>query len=105
VAKRTIFTGTTPLGDRVVVTRDRWREIVRFKHPALAGHEDDVRECLRDPERLRASSQDATVHLYYRSTDAAYTGAVVGGDDPENRFLITAYLTVKLKKATDLWTK
>ena len=38
MAKRQRFAVTTPLGHRVVLTRDRWREIVRYKHAALAGH-------------------------------------------------------------------
>jgi hypothetical protein len=67
MAKKRIFAETTPLGYRVVLTRDRWREIIRFKHPALAGHEEAVRECVRDPEAIRASQKDSDVHLYYRT--------------------------------------
>ena len=37
MGRRRIFTVQTPLGDRVFLTRDRWRQIIRFKHPALAG--------------------------------------------------------------------
>ena len=48
--KRRVFAEKTPLGHRVVLTRDRWREIIRFKHPALKGHEEDVRICVGDPE-------------------------------------------------------
>jgi hypothetical protein len=55
---RSIFVETTPLGYTVALTRDRWREIVRFKHPALAGHEAAVRDCVRDPEVIRSSSRD-----------------------------------------------
>ena len=105
MAKRVIFTVTTPLGERVVLTRDRWRELVRFKHPALDGRESDVRDCLRDPERVRASGHDATAHLYYRPTDTGYVCVVVGKDDSDNRFVVTAYFTAKLKQGTDLWTK
>jgi hypothetical protein len=47
--KRRIFSEGTPLGHRVQLTRDRWREIVRFKHPALAGHEAEIQDCVRDP--------------------------------------------------------
>ena len=82
-----------------------WREIVRFKHPALAGHEADVRECVRDPDVIRASAKDPDVHLYYRPSPRGYVCAVVGGDDPNARFVITAYFTKSLKKGPDLWTK
>jgi hypothetical protein len=43
MAVKKIFTVTTPLGYRVTLSRDRWREIVRFKHPALDGCEDLVK--------------------------------------------------------------
>jgi len=106
VAKmRVIFSETTPLGYEVVLTRDRWREIIRFKHPALAGHEPDVRDCVRDPDQIRASAKDADVHLYYRAADRGSVCVVVGGDDPDVRIVITAYITKSLKRGQDLWTR
>jgi hypothetical protein len=96
---------TTPLGHHVVLTRDRWREIIRFKHPALAGHEEEVRNCLRDPGVIRASAHDPDVHLYYRRTGRGFLCIVVGGADFNQRFIITAYLTKNLKEGQDLWTK
>jgi hypothetical protein len=103
--KRTIFLQVTSLGYRVRLTRDRWREILRFKHPALAGHEAEVRECVREPEVIRESLKDAHVHLYYRPSERGYICAVVGGDEPNERFVISAYFTKNLKEGTDLWTK
>jgi hypothetical protein len=103
--KRRIFVENTPLGDRVILTRDRWREIVRFKHPALAGREAEIQDCVRDPAVIRASAKDAAVHLYYRAVPQGYLCAVVGGEDPKERFIITAYFTKTLKKGPDLWTK
>jgi hypothetical protein len=88
-----------------VLSRDRWREIVRFKHPALAGHEALVRECVRDPDLIRASAKDPNVHLYYRGTDDGFICTVVGGDDPEDRFVVTAYFTKSIKKGQELWTR
>src|SRR5437870_3623421 len=105
MAKRTILDETTPLGHRVVLTRDRWREIVRFKHPALTGHETEVRTCVRDPDIIRASDKDADVHLYYRRSDRGHLCVVVGGDDPKERFVITAYFTKSLKQGPVLWTR
>jgi hypothetical protein len=105
VAKKRLFAALTPLGHRVMLTRDRWREIVRFKHPALAGHEGKVRDCLRDPEVVRASVKDADVHLYYRTTSGRYLCVVVGGEDLQARFVITAYFTAGLKKGRELWTR
>jgi hypothetical protein len=105
MAKKVLFVETTPLGYRVVLTRDRWREIVRFKHPALRGRESEVRECIRDLDHVRESAKDAEVHLYYRLSPTGFLCAVVGGDEPKARFVITAYFTKQLKKGNDLWTK
>lgn len=66
MTKRLIFTVVTPIGYRVGLSRDRWRQITRFKHPALSGHENDVRGCLRNPMCVRESAKDRNVHLFYR---------------------------------------
>ncbi len=103
--KRNLFTEITPLGHRVILTRDRWKEIVRFKHPALAEHVNDVRQCLREPDVIRESVKDSDTHLYYASVERGFVCVVVGGTIPDQRFVITAYFTKELKKGTDLWTK
>lgn len=64
MAQRRLFTVTTPLGDRVFLTRDRWRDIIRFKHPAMADHEKKVQECLESPAVICESEKDADVHLF-----------------------------------------
>jgi hypothetical protein len=105
MAKKPIFAEQTPLGHRVVLTRDRWREIIRFKHPALKGHEQDAGLCVSDPDLIRASSKDPDVHLYYRGLEQGHICLVVAGDDLQNRFVVTAYRTETIKKGPDLWTK
>ena len=105
MAKKRIFTEATPLGYRVVLTRDRWREIIRFKHPALAGHEREVRACVHDPDAIRASQKDPDVHLYYRSEAGGYVCVVVCPSQNEERFVVTAYFTKTIKKGQELWIK
>jgi hypothetical protein len=105
MAKRIILDVVTPLADRVILTRDRWREIIRYKHPALAGHQDELGECLRDPDAIRRSAKDPDVHLYYRTADRGYICAVIGGEDRQQRFVITAYFTQSLKAGRELWKR
>jgi hypothetical protein len=105
MGRRIVFSANTPLGYRVVLTRNRWREIVRFKHPALSGHEDEVRRCLEDPEVIRASAKDADVHLYYATVERGHLCAVVGAGDSAERFVVTAYFTTTIKRGDVLWTK
>ena len=100
-----VFMVASPPGYHVVLTRNRWREIVRYKHPALAGHEADLQECVADPELVRESAKDAEVHLYYRAGNRGHLCVVVGGDDPDERFVATAYFTKNIKKGRELWTR
>jgi hypothetical protein len=87
------------------LSRNRWREITRFKHPALAGHENQLRECLADPEVIRASTKDPNVHLYYRRQAREYICVVIGESDHQDHFVITAYFTREIKKGAELWKK
>jgi len=105
MARKRIFTETTPLGYRVVLTRDRWREIIRFKHPALAGCEAEVRACVRDPEAIRGSQKDPDVQLYYRTYARGFVCVVVCPSQNEERFVVTAYFTKTIKKGQELWIK
>jgi hypothetical protein len=105
VTKRRVFSQETPLGYRVVLTRDRWREITRYKHPSMAGYEMAVRDCLRDPDVICESFKDPDVHLYYRRSDRGYVCAVAAGSETSDRFVVTAYLSRNIKKGTELWTK
>ena len=105
MADRVIFTVTSPLGYRVKLTRNRWRQIVRFKHPALTGHESLVRKCLTKPEVIRESVKDPSVHLYYAAANRVFLCVVVALVDRGAGFVVTAYFTNEVKKGRELWTK
>ena len=62
----------TPLGYSVFLDRDRWKTIVKRKHPAMANREDEVRSTLEQPTSIRESSKDTEVHMYYRLASAQY---------------------------------
>jgi hypothetical protein len=103
MARRRVFTVQTPLGHRVFSTRDRWRTIIRFKHPALAGHESDVRACLQAPAVVRESAKEPDVHLYYAPTAQAHLCVVTAPADEEEHFVVTAYFTENIKPGKELW--
>ena len=105
MSRRAVVTVPSPLGYRVMLTRNRWREIIRYKHPALAGHEEEIRRCIREPQVIQASAKDPDTHLYYRPAERGYVCVVAGGDDPEERFVVTAYFTRGIKKGQELWKK
>ena len=104
MAQRRLFTVTTPLGDRVFLTRDRWRDIIRFKHPAMAGHEKDVRACLESPAAICESEKDADVHLYYKSARDLFVCVVIAPTPSGERFVVTSYFTKRIKKGQQRWT-
>jgi hypothetical protein len=102
--RRLVFRVSTPVGDHVVLSRDRWRQITRYKHPAVAGHEKLVRACLESPFVVRASARDADTHLYYTSARALVC-VVTGLSRESQRFVVTAYFTRNIKEGTELWKK
>ena len=104
MAQRPIFQVTSPLGYRVSLTRDRWREIVRYKHPALAGHERELRSCVEAPKLIRQSVKDPNVHLYYAPAGSINLCVVTAPEQENERFVVTAYFTRNIKKGTELWT-
>jgi len=102
-AKKRLFTVETPLGYYVFLTRDRWRTIVRKKHPALAGNEKKVRVCLESPVSIRESAKEADVHMYYNSDEENYLCVVASPASETERFVVTAYFTKNIKKGTQIW--
>ena len=103
MGRRVIFTVQSPLGYRVTLTRNRWREILRYKHPALAGSEQAVRRCVESPTIIRESDKDASVHLHYAPAGNRHLCIVVAPARGEERFVVTAYFTKNIKKGKGLW--
>lgn len=103
MARRRIFTVQTPLGHRVFLERDRWRQIVRFKHPALAGRESDVRSCLASPSLVRETAKEADVHMYYGLAGNLYLCVVTAPAGEDEWFVVTAYFTRNIKPGKQLW--
>jgi hypothetical protein len=103
MARRVLFSATSPLGYRVSLGRDRWREIVRYKHPALAGREKEIQRCIEAPEVIRASAKDRDIHLYYVTSGQVRLCAVVAPETESEYFLVTAYFTKNIKQGKELW--
>ena len=102
--KRQVFTVATPLGYRVTLSRERWRQIVRFKHPALKGCEKLLKECLQKPALVRESAKESDVHLYYNECDDDFL-CVVAAPSASDYFVVTAYFTENIKEGKELWKR
>ena len=78
-----------------------------LEHPEMAEMEAAIEETLLEPERVVQSISDPEVHLYYRF----YFRTVVGGKflcvvvkmSDAGAFVLTAYLTDRIKKGERLW--
>lgn len=106
MAGRIVFRRTSPLGYPVVLTRNRWREIVRFKHPAIKNYQHEVSHCVSHPDLVRTSEKDSEVHLHYSSLETGkHICVVTAPGDSDERFVVTAYLTSRIKRGNELWKK
>lgn len=96
-----LFFIPTPLGFSVRTTSSHWELILR-KHPEVTGKESAIQDCLRKPEQVRRSKQDRTVYLFYAS-DPPYYIVVVAKRLNGEGFLITSYLSDKVKEGELVW--
>ena len=92
-------------GLAIRLTDERLTHIL--EHPEMSGMEPSIEETLHDPEKVVQSLSDPSVHLYYRF----YFRTVVGGKflcvvvkmGAIDAFVLTAYLTDRIKKGARLW--
>ena len=78
-------------------------DLIQRKHPEVIGKEIEVQGCLRQPEQVRRSSQDRAVYLFYVRQSPYYLVVVVKQLTQEEGFLITSYLSDKIKEGDIVW--
>ncbi|MDY6769930.1 MAG: PBECR2 nuclease fold domain-containing protein [Candidatus Nanohaloarchaea archaeon] len=93
-----LFAATDPLGNRIVLTRERWNHAWRHEIRGI----EKVKRCIQNPDEIRKSRQDSAVHLYYQELGDRYLCAVV---QVEAGFIITAYEPKDRKTGEIIWTK
>ena len=93
----------TPLHVRIRITDELWNYIVTIKHPSVRNKINDILQILSNPAEIRRSKRDRDVYLYYGKNDL-FICAVCKHLDGEG-FLITAYLTDKIKIGEVVWKK
>jgi hypothetical protein len=108
--------GILAAGNQNETFEDCFRRIIRLtderlahilEHWEMQGMEDELERVLQQPVVVRRSHSDKTVWLFYRF----YTQTPVGGKwlcvlvklVEDDAFVVTAYLTDKLKAGEDLW--
>jgi hypothetical protein len=80
-----------------------------LEHPEMAGMETRIGETISNPQRVLESLSDAQARLYYRF----YLGGRVGNKHlcvvvkvlDSDAFVVTAYLTDRIRKGRQLWPR
>ncbi len=87
------------------LTAERLAHIL--EHPEMNGLEAEIGIVLRKPQIVRQSRTDEQVQLYYRYYELTKVGekwlCVVVKQLTDDAFVITAYLTDKVKQGVELW--
>ena len=90
---------------QIRLTEERLQHIL--DHPEMVDMRFQLEIVLQTPEVVRQSRSDSQVYLYYRFYEQTIVGAkwlcVVIKDNSDDAFIITAYLTDKLKQGIELW--
>ena len=89
------------------ITNERMTHIM--EHPEMTAMEDGILETLQKPELVLRSLTDEKTSLYYRYYEGTPAGGkhlcIVVKDGLNDSFLLTAYLTDKIKKGKTIWSK
>ncbi|OGQ23237.1 MAG: hypothetical protein A3I05_04070 [Deltaproteobacteria bacterium RIFCSPLOWO2_02_FULL_44_10] len=92
-------------GNTVRLTDERLAHIL--EHPEMANMATAIQETLLHPEIIVQSSSDETANLYYRYYSKTMVGekylCVIVKVQKDDAFILTAYLTDKIKKGKILW--
>lgn len=105
VVSDVFFAIKTPLGTRIRTTKAYWKRIITLKHPSIAKYKNQVQETLKDPDQIRRSKQDLRVHLYYRNIGKVHVCVVADHVDQRQGYIITAYLTDRIKEGVKIYVK
>jgi hypothetical protein len=94
-------------GRTVRLTDERIAHVLQ--HPEMAGMEQEIERVLESPGEVRVSRLDDTVQLFYEYYAQTRVGGkwlcVVVKCSPSDGFMVTAYLTDRLKPGETIWPK
>lgn len=98
-----LFDIATPLNVKIHTTRDYWEKVLA-KHPELEGKLSDIQQTLRQPTEIRRSKRDEFIFLFYSETEKYWLCVVTKKIGLEG-FLVTAYITDRIKEGETVWRK
>ena len=93
-------------GNKIKLALDRLNHIL-ITHPEIKGLKDKIGETLKDPDVIKQSIYESKVHIYYKyykkKPQEKYLVVVTRIDI--NNFVITTYITDRIKKGDLIWKK
>ncbi len=94
-------------GTEIRLTDERRAHLL--ERPEMSDMETSIEETLLEPQHVVRSRSDQEVHLYYRHYSETRVDdkflCVVVKVQTEDAFVITAYLTDKVKEGESLWNE
>ena len=99
------FQVETSDGVMIRTTKEYWQRIITTKHPSIAKYESQVKNILSNPDEIRRSRQDSRVHLYYKSFGKLYICVIADHVTSKEGYIITAYLTDRIKEGEQIYVK
>ena len=98
------FEVKSKLNKSIRITKSHWDLITLVKHPIIRDKESLVKECLQNPGEVRVSQEDKSVYLYYIRWEKYYL-CVVAKHLNEDGYIITIYVTDKIKEGEQVWKR
>jgi len=96
---------TDLFGRQIRLTDERIGHIL--SHDEMRGEIRKIRETLKEPKAVKASSHDADTHMYYKFYRNTMVGdkylLVVVKILPEKSFVITSFFTDRIKEGKNIW--
>jgi hypothetical protein len=92
------------LNKRIRITKAHWGLITKIKHPEIEHREVEVKSCLAHPVEIRQSLEAEGIYLYYQREGKYYLCVVVRHLNDDG-FIITAYITNKIKEGKVVWKR
>ena len=99
--RKYLFQINTSIGLYIRTTQSYW-DLIQIKHPEMKDKLPLVKQTLKMPDLITKSKIDKTVLLFYKKING-YWLCVVTKTHVLDGFIITAYVTDKIKEGEKIW--
>ncbi|MBI5208227.1 MAG: hypothetical protein HY934_10650 [Candidatus Firestonebacteria bacterium] len=95
------------LDTKIYLTKERWEHIIQ-EHPIIEKYLKEIEKTIAIPDIIIGSKYDKEILLYYKFYKSIYRGkfiTVIVKHTEERSFILTAYITDKIKGGISIWKK